>query len=100
MASRPAARHGTVLLGALRGNSPAQPTMDKTNPLDDRLFAPTPEPFLLRPAEAARYLAISPRKLWELTNAREVPAIRIGRSLRYPTEELRTWVAERRGSRS
>jgi excisionase family DNA binding protein len=59
----------------------------------------TPEPLLLRPAEAARYLAISPRKLWELTNAREVPALRIGRALRYPTEDLRAWVAERRGRR-
>jgi excisionase family DNA binding protein len=74
--------------------------MDKTNPSADRSPAPTPEPLLLRPAEAARFLAISPRKLWELTNTREVPAIRIGRALRYPTEELRAWVAGRRGGRS
>lgn len=74
--------------------------MDKTKLLDSRASGPVSEPFLLRPAEAARFLAISPRKLWELTNTREVPAIRIGRSLRYPTEELRTWVAERRGLRS
>jgi excisionase family DNA binding protein len=73
--------------------------MDKTklNGSEDRPLTHLPEPLLLRPSEAARFLAISPRKLWELTNAREVPAIRIGRSLRYPTEELRDWVAERRG---
>jgi len=73
--------------------------MDKSKLLDD-LPLPAPEPLLLRPAEAARLLAISPRKLWELTNAREVPSIRIGRALRYPTEDLRSWIAERRGGRS
>ncbi|MBK8178019.1 MAG: helix-turn-helix domain-containing protein [Planctomycetes bacterium] len=76
--------------------------MEKTNLIqpEGRPLDSCPEPLLLRPAEAARFLAISPRKLWELTNCREVPAIRIGRSLRYPTEELRNWVAARRGSRS
>ena len=73
--------------------------MNKTKLLEDDRPS-TPEPLLLRPAEAANFLAISPRKLWELTNTREIPAIRIGRVLRYPTEELRAWVAERRGSRS
>lgn len=69
--------------------------MDKTslNTSEGLPLAPRPEPLLLRPAEAARFLAISPRKLWELTNCREVPAIRIGRALRYPTEDLRAWVA-------
>ena len=81
---------------------PGRIPMEKTNlpqpnprPLDARS-----EPLLLRPAEAARFLAISPRKLWELTNCREVPAIRIGRALRYPTEDLRAWVAARRTGRS
>ena len=73
--------------------------MNKTTQLDAD-FPSVPEPLLLRPAEAARFLAISPRKLWELTNAREVPALRIGRALRYPTEDLRAWVAERRTRRS
>ena len=71
-----------------------------TKQMTTRTSDPRPEPLLLRPAEAARLLAISPRNLWELTNAREVPVIRIGRSLRYPTEELRAWVAQRRGGRS
>lgn len=60
----------------------------------------TNEPMLLRPSEAARMLAISPRKLWELTNTNEVPSVRIGRCLRYPREELSAWVAGRLGRRS
>lgn len=76
--------------------------MDKPNstPLGSRPLDPRSEPLLLRPAEAARFLAISPRKLWELTNCREVPSIRIGRALRYPTEDLRAWVEARRAGRS
>ena len=58
------------------------------------------EPLLLRPSEAAKLLAISPRKLLELTNMREVPVVRIGRCLRYPREDLRAWIASRSGRRS
>jgi predicted DNA-binding transcriptional regulator AlpA len=58
-----------------------------------------PEPderrLLLRPIEAARELAISPRKLWELTSIGQVPVVRIGRSLRYSREALRLWIANR-----
>ena len=90
-------RHGPTWAGP---KVRAAQTMDKTKQLDDRTPDARPEPLLLRPAEAARFLAISPRKLWELTNAHEVPVIRIGRSLRYPTEDLRSWVAERRDRRS
>jgi hypothetical protein len=53
-----------------------------TNPSPSGSTSSQAEPLLLRPAEAARLLAISPRKLWELTNAREVPSNRIGRALR------------------
>lgn len=52
---------------------------------------------LLRPIEAARLLALSPRKLWELTSTKEIPSVRIGRSIRYVREELKTWVESRRG---
>jgi excisionase family DNA binding protein len=74
---------------------PGQPAMNKTKLIDDGCPPSAPEPLLLRPAEAARFLAISPRKLWELTNCREVPFIRIGRSLRYPVDRLRGWVTKR-----
>lgn len=69
----------------------------KTNGTRNASTEPATEPLLLRPSEAARLLAISPRKLWELTNMREVPSIRIGRCLRYPREGLVDWVANRRG---
>jgi hypothetical protein len=49
-------------------------------------------PVLLRPADAARLLAISPRKLWELTNRKLVPHVRIDRSVRYRPESLREWL--------
>lgn len=58
------------------------------------------EPLLLRPPEAAELLAISPRKLWELTNTRELPSVRIGRCLRYPKAELKLWVAKQQARRS
>ncbi|MCG8407489.1 MAG: helix-turn-helix domain-containing protein [Phycisphaerales bacterium] len=47
---------------------------------------------LLRPDEAAKALAISPRKLWELTNCGEVPCIRIGRAVRYVPADLQAWI--------
>lgn len=48
----------------------------------------------LRPREAARILGIGERKLWELTNRCMIPHIRIGRCVRYPVDQLRTWLAE------
>ncbi|MBL9150006.1 MAG: helix-turn-helix domain-containing protein [Phycisphaerae bacterium] len=55
------------------------------------------QPLLLKPRDAARLLAISERKLWQLTNCREIPAVRIGRAVRYSLAELRAWT-EARGS--
>jgi len=72
----------------------------KTSATTPNGTGPTHEVLLLRPSEAARVLAISPRKLWELTNMCEVPVIRIGRCLRYPREALQAWVAGRQGRKS
>jgi excisionase family DNA binding protein len=47
---------------------------------------------LLKPGEAARALAISPRKLWDLTKRGQIPHLRIGRSVRYATADLQAWV--------
>ena len=47
---------------------------------------------LLKPEQAADRLALSPRKLWSLTNDGTVPCIRIGRSVRYCPEQLRRWI--------
>ena len=47
---------------------------------------------LLRAREAAEMLAISERKLWDLTNRNEIPVIRIGRSVRYDSHDLSHWI--------
>jgi excisionase family DNA binding protein len=47
---------------------------------------------LLKPAEAAKALAISARKLWSMTAAREIPHIRMGKSVRYDPTDLRAWI--------
>jgi len=52
---------------------------------------PTIEP-LLRPADAAKLLAISERTLWRMTNQRLVPHVRLGRSVRYDPAKLREWI--------
>lgn len=47
---------------------------------------------LLKPQEAAKALAISPRKLWSLTASGEIPHVKIGRLVRYRPESLATWL--------
>ena len=55
-----------------------------------------PQPTLLRPADAARVLAISTRKLWAMTNAGEIPCVRFGRAVRYDPEDLREMIEDRK----
>jgi len=49
----------------------------------------------LRPAEAAKALGIGARLLWELTNRREIPHLKLGRATLYPVSALQDWLAER-----
>jgi excisionase family DNA binding protein len=51
---------------------------------------------LVTAAEAAKALAISPRKLWALTQSGEIPCVRIGRAVRYDPTDLRTWIEARK----
>ena len=51
---------------------------------------------LVTPKQAATALAISPRKLWSMTASGEIPHIRLGRSLRYPTADLRRWIDQQK----
>lgn len=48
--------------------------------------------------EAARMLAISPRKLWAMTfeTTPGLPYIRCGRLVRYPVDDLRRWIDAQR----
>ena len=57
--------------------------------------SPTLPPLLVDAREAARLLSISARTLWALQKSGDLPAIRIGRSVRYSTDTLRAWVAKR-----
>ena len=59
---------------------------------------PKSEKLLLTVNEAAQVLALSPRKLWTMTKAGEIPSLKLGRSVRYPVESLREWVRERAGA--
>lgn len=47
---------------------------------------------LLKSREAAGYLNISERKLWDLTQRGEIPHIPIGRAVRYDPRDLQAWV--------
>jgi excisionase family DNA binding protein len=51
---------------------------------------------LLRPREAAQWLKISERTLWSLTQRGELPAVRIGRSVRYDLTDLVAFVEARK----
>ena len=58
---------------------------------------------LVAPSEAARMLAVSPRKLWSMTFEDEpgLPYVRCGRLVRYSPGDLERWIeAQRRGGRS
>ncbi len=47
---------------------------------------------LLTETQAAKFLAISPRKLWTLRQAGEIGHIVSGKSIRYEMTDLRTWI--------
>ena len=51
---------------------------------------------LMKAKEAAALLAISTRKLWEITNCGKIPHVRIGRSVRYDPDDLRAWIDRRK----
>jgi len=55
---------------------------------------------LLTPGEAAKSLSISTRKLWSLTANRQIPHVRIGRSVRYPVDDLRKWIDQQKTEQS
>ncbi len=51
----------------------------------------------LRPKEAAVAIGVSERTLWTITQdqASGIPFMKIGRSVLYPVEPLRRWLAEK-----
>lgn len=53
-------------------------------------------PKLLKPREAAAALAISERALWSLTAGKQMPCVRIGRSVRYVPADLAAYIERHR----
>lgn len=54
----------------------------------------TPSPALLiAPKAACAMLCIGERQLWQLSNCRAIPSLKIGKSRRYSPAELAAWVA-------
>ena len=62
--------------------------MHSNRPLESNL--------LLTASQAADSLAISPRKLWGMTTSGEIPHIRLGRCVRYPTADLQRWIEQQK----
>ena len=61
-------------------------------------FSTQCEALLVKAPEAARLLAISQRKLWELTNCGEVPCVRIGAAVRYSPADLAAWIESKKSA--
>lgn len=53
---------------------------------------------LVKPNDAARMLAVSPRKLWAMTFEDEpaLPHVRCGRLVRYSITDLARWIESQR----
>jgi hypothetical protein len=70
------------------GAQPKEPPMEDTNA--ERLRRDPPQ--IMNQTEAAAYLSISPRKLWNETYARHVKAVRIGRRVLYRLQDLQQYL--------
>ena len=77
--------HGTESRSAQKDNA-----MITTNETQAAL---TP---LLTVREAAHVLRVSELTLWSLTNSGELPAVRVGRSVRYDQNDLAGWIESRK----
>ena len=59
--------------------------MNEQNPIQN-------EPELLRVIEAAKILALSRTKVYEMTERGEIPIVRIGSAVRIPRRKLLDWI--------
>lgn len=59
------------------------------------MVASSPDRLLVTVREAAQRLAVSERTLFTLTAAGELPAVRIGRAVRYSVAALEKFIADR-----
>ena len=82
-------------VGASIVSSNAEPVKRKALP-EENLSPGDSSRLALRPHEAARALGISERALWSITADKSsgIPHTRLGRSVLYPTDLLREWLAK------
>lgn len=52
---------------------------------------------LITSRDAAKYLCISERKLWDMSKTGEIPAIRLGRAVRYDKQDLDNFIVKAKG---
>jgi hypothetical protein len=50
------------------------------------------QPALMNRKCASRYLAISERKLWEMSKSNIIPVVRLGRAVRYDINDLNAFI--------
>jgi len=59
----------------------------------------TIQPLLLTAREAAKGLNVCEKTLWTLTKNGEIPAVRIGRAVRYDPADLRAWIEKAKSAK-
>lgn len=59
---------------------------------------PTPTRLLITPREAAKALSVCEKTLWSLTKRGELPAVRIGRAVRYDVSDLQAFIDRQKGA--
>ncbi len=69
--------------------------------MSEALLLRPAEPILLRPIEAARLMAVSRSKIYDLIGRGEIPgAVQIGGSVRLHAPTLRAWLDEMAGQQA
>ena len=76
---------------------PKHRELNEVSEMENNVRTRNGQSLLVRSTEAARMLAISERKLFELKERGEIRAIKIGRSVRFSVRDLEEWVDGQRG---
>jgi hypothetical protein len=51
---------------------------------------------LINSKQAAEYLCVSPRKLWDLSKTGRIPTVKIDRVVRYDVEDLNAFIDQQK----
>jgi excisionase family DNA binding protein len=66
----------------------------------ERTEQTTIEPLLLTARQAAKVLNVCEKTLWTLTKNGDIPAVRIGRAVRYDPADLRAWIERAKSAKA